>query len=569
MIEIELHHHKAFVTKYSSLGEMEVLKEKLKFFIRNFMPINGQKYTVENILSEKDFSFPTAYTSILEKILKEKKIEIKVTDKRIYPKPYLYLKNTSELPTLLETQTEALIEITKNNIGIIAKATGSGKTRTILETVLLRQVKTLILVPTEDIKMNMAEIFIAALGERNVSTVAPSFNDEIQIKRLKAATEPEPEAEESVINVPKTNDSIARLTTLFSKNKIQQQDNTFKKISNIYSKDSFKDKNLESPESKFLSGKVKLEGKAARKNDKDLRKLERKFEKKIKPVTIICYQALSNVSELFLAEIEMLIIDEAHTASVSQIRNASLKMTKAAYRYFFTATPWRDLKPQMHLLLSVIGDHIIYELKGKSAADKKIIATPHLTFIQAPKPNTYLDPKKLKNPYQRKMQGIIANESRNAFIVQKCVDLYNDGHNIFIAVDEIAHLDILEARFKHLNIEVNSIHGELNSLVKRERVKKAGSAEGPLVTIGTMAVGLGTDMPNVDVVFLASGGKSSIRFIQRIGRGSRKTKTDFYIYDLWDWFNDKLLAHSKERLKIYKEEFEELSNLENRFNLYS
>jgi superfamily II DNA or RNA helicase len=567
MIEIELHHHKAFVTKYSSIGELETLKEKLKFFIRNFMPINGRQYTVENILSEKDFSFPSAYITILEKILKDKKIELKVTDKRVYPGPHLYLKNTGELPPLFETQTEAMLEIVKNYTGIIAKATGSGKTRTILETVLLRQVKTLILVPTEDIKMNMAEIFAAAIGANNVSTSAPSIKDELEIKRLKAANEPE--TEEPKLNVPSTSDSIARLTNLFSKNRPQTQNNTFKKLSNLYSKDSFKDGNIESPESRFLKGKIERTAKDSRKADQELRKLQRKFEKKIKPVTIICYQSLSNISELFLAEIEMLIIDEAHTASVAQIRNASLKMNKAAFRYFFTATPWRDLKPQMHLLLSVIGDHIIYELKGKTAADKKIIAMPHLSFIEAPKPNVYLDPKKLKNPRQRKVQGIIANESRNAFIVQKCIDMYHEGHNIFIAVDEIEHLNILAARFAHQKIEVNIIHGELNSLLKRERVKKAGANEGSLITIGTMAVGIGTDMPNVDVVFLASGGKSSIRFIQRIGRGSRKTKSDFYIYDLWDWFNDRLLEHSKERFKIYKEEFEELSNLESRFKLYS
>lgn len=564
MIKIELHHHKAFIKEYSTQQELETLREKLRFFIRNFLPIQGKQYTVENLLSDKDFSFPSGYTTVLEKILKSKDIELEIDDKRTYPAPFLNLKAHIELPPLFETQVEALAAITKNNIGIIASATGSGKSRIILETLMMRRVKTLILVPTEDIKMNLYELYKEVLGAAYVSDVAPSMNDEFPLKKMQKEVNPEPAS-----NQPVTKDPLAKIAKLFSSNQKASNNNQVQRLGKLFSKDSFKDNNLESPEAKYMQGKIESEGKDARKKAKELRKLEKKFEKKSKEITIICYQSLGNISERFLSEIEMLVIDEAHTASVAQIRSAAMKMPKAAYRYFFTATPWRDMKAQMHLLLSVIGDNIIYELKGKTAADKAIIATPHLTIYDAPKPNVYLDPKKLKNPRQRKVQGIIANESRNAFIVEKCIEMFYEGHNVFIAVDEIEHLKILEERFNHQKIDVNIIHGELNSLVKRERVKKAGTATEPMITIGTMAVGVGTDMPNVDCVFLASGGKSSIRWIQRIGRGSRKTKKDFYVYDLKDWFNDRLNEHSYEREKIYKEEFEEFKNLESRFNLYS
>lgn len=574
MIKLEIHNHKTFVKEFSKLEEYEFIQEKLKFFIRNFMPIEGKQYTVENIFQAKESSFPSAYTNILIKEFKKKNFKYELTDKKSFAAPYLYY-SPQELPPMFSTQAEALEAISKNNIGIVAKATGSGKTRVILETVMLRKVKTLILVPTEDIKMNTVDFFNSILGEGRVSSSAPSINDEYEIKRLEKILKKESESvHEDAEQAPKSKDPLAKLATLFSSSKdYGQPKNKLKdKMSKLYSQDSFKDNDLESPEAKFLKESPtssKAERKGAKNQEKELRKLIRKFDNKSADITIICYQALGNVSERFLNSIEMLIIDEAHTASVSMIRAAALKMPKAGYRYFFTATPWRDLAPQMHLLLSVIGDDIIYELKGKTAAEKKIISTPHLNLIESPKPNVYLDPKKLnKNPRQRKVLGIIANESRNAFIVDTCIKLFKEGHNVFIAVDEIAHSDILQQRFEHQKIEVNIINGELPSPVKRERVKKAGAADS-MITIGTMAVGIGTDMPKVDVVFLASGGKSSIRFLQRIGRGSRKTKPDFYIYDLWDWFNDRLLAHSKERFKIYKEEFEEFSDLENRFKLFS
>lgn len=572
MIKLELHNHKAFIKEFSKLAEFEFIQEKLKFFIRNFMPIEGKQYTVENIFQAKESSFPAAYTNILIKELKKNKFQCEITDMRSFASPYLYY-NPQELPPLFSTQEEALEAISKNYTGIIAKATGSGKTRVILETVLTRKVKTLILVPTEDIKLNTVDFFSSIIGANRVSSSAPSNNDEYQIKQLEQALkkESEPAIEES--NKPTSKDPLAKLATLFSSSKDygQPKNKLKQKLSKLYSQDSFIDNGLESPEAQLLKDRPnhKIEKKNERSKEKELRKLIRKFDQKSADVTIICYQSLGNVSERFLNSIEMLIIDEAHTASVSMIRAAALKMPKAGYRYFFTATPWRDLTAQMHLLLSVIGDNIIYELKGKTAAEKKIISTPHLHLIEAPKPNVYLDPKKLnKSPQQRKLLGIIANESRNAFIVDTCIKLFKEGHNVFIAVDEIAHSDILQKRIEHQGFEVNIINGELPSPIKRERVKKAGSADS-MITIGTMAVGIGTDMPNVDVVFLASGGKSSIRFLQRIGRGSRKTKPDFHIYDLWDWFNDRLLMHSKERFKIYKEEFEEFSNLENRFKLFS
>ena len=57
--------------------------------------------------------------------------------------------------------------------------------------------------------------------------------------------------------------------------------------------------------------------------------------------------------------------------------------------------------------------------------------------------------------------------------------------------------------------------------------------------------------------------------IQRIGRGTRKTKEEFIVVDFWDWFNEILLKHSKERIKIFNEEYNELRNLDYFKNKYS
>ena len=69
-------------------------------------------------------------------------------------------------------------------------------------------------------------------------------------------------------------------------------------------------------------------------------------------------------------------------------------------------------------------------------------------------------------------------------------------------------------------------------------------------------------MPHVNAVILGSGGRSTIRLIQRIGRGTRKTTEDFMVIDFFDWYHPKLIEHSLQRRKTFKEEYEELSGLD-------
>jgi superfamily II DNA or RNA helicase len=99
------------------------------------------------------------------------------------------------------------------------------------------------------------------------------------------------------------------------------------------------------------------------------------------------------------------------------------------------------------------------------------------------------------------------------------------------------------------------IHGELPSFEKEQKIQKVGKHKGAMITIGTMAVGIGTDMPEINVVIIASSGKSTIRFLQRIGRGSRRTSASFLVIDFFDWFHPKLMDYSKSRMRTFNSEY--------------
>ncbi len=79
--------------------------------------------------------------------------------------------------------------------------------------------------------------------------------------------------------------------------------------------------------------------------------------------------------------------------------------------------------------------------------------------------------------------------------------------------------------------------------------------------ISTNILDEGVDVPKINVLILASGGKSAIRVLQRVGRALRKkVQGELNIASIIDFNhlgNKHLEEHSKERLKIYrKEKFE-------------
>ena len=65
----------------------------------------------------------------------------------------------------------------------------------------------------------------------------------------------------------------------------------------------------------------------------------------------------------------------------------------------------------------------------------------------------------------------------------------------------------------------------------------------------------GIDVPAVDTVILAGGGKGHVKLLQRIGRGLRqKAHNELIVIDFLDDTNEYLLKHSQERINIYEQE---------------
>lgn len=568
MITLRIEHHRTYIETASS-HELADLKKSLKIYAPVFNPGPGlPPFTVINLYYKTDKSFPTGYLSTVLTKGKKNGLEFTLTDKRIYPRPHLPFKVPQTHDPLWENQKEAMEEIKGHEVGTVGSATGSGKTRLIEETIALRSVKTLVIVPYRLIQNQVAKRLSDTFGKRHVSIKIPKkdsdpnkFNPNYEAPTYKKIGG----------NLKDLYDQPAETGPLTSGKKLGSSysidvkpDVPKKKLGSSYGEEFFGGKNSDSPEESYFKKKG-IDPKSGFKKKPFGSNKDKSFSKKDKPkkkkvslgsnITVICFNSLQDASEEFLASIECVIIDECHHSSAITIREALDKMPKAAYRYGFSATPWRDKSSDHKLLLSALGENIIYELGGEEATERGIIARPRLDVITSPTPDQWLQDD--RNWRMIVEKGIVGNTSRNKSIVKKAMELYENNHNVFICVDEIAHLEILQQRFKEAGVDVLIIHGEQKGGINDANIKKIGSCTTGLISIGTMAVGEGTDMPNISAIILGSGGKASIRFLQRIGRGTRLSngKTEVIVVDFEDWFNPTLLKHSRERKKIFTKYF--------------
>jgi superfamily II DNA or RNA helicase len=441
-------------------------------------------------------------------------------------------------------------ELDKDHLYLMGDFTvthNTGKSRLIIETFLLKRVKTLIVVPTTTIQKQLYKDFCEAVGMKYVSMKSPKdLGNDPNVRRVGSSYNDR--VSDSPAGPPKKKLGSGYIEA----NPNEGAPFVKKKIGSTYTDYLAKE---EIPEEAYL--KRKKQDKQEKWNKKNLEK--KYFQKPIKikeyPVTILCFQGLDQVSQAYLNSVECVIVDECHHASAKTIRETLLRMPAAAYRYGFSATPWRDKYNEEMLLISALGNKKIFELSPEEAIERKLVARPKLEVINSPTPDFFL--QKMTHWRTVLEHGIIGNQKRNKAIINRAKELVENGRNVLICVDEIAHLEILKKRFEEQKINPFIIHGQMKQSTKDENIETISFTDTGVISIATMAVGEGANLVNVDVVILAGGGKGSIRFLQRIGRGIRKTekKDEMLVVDFEDWFNPILSKHSRIRYKMFREMF--------------
>lgn len=269
-----------------------------------------------------------------------------------------------------------------------------------------------------------------------------------------------------------------------------------------------------------------------------------------------------------------LVIDEAHHATAKTYRRLinNVKKNVDEFRMLgLTATPFRTAEYEKGLLKKVFPDDIVYKTDLRTLIDRNILSDP----IFKEKKTDFdmlkvLDEKELDkikyfdidNIGKATAKTIAENRERNHVIVDHYLenrDIYNQTLVFALNIDNAIALNSL---FNDNGVESEYVVSSIRDLVtgvsissKDNKNKIDRFRHGDLdVLVNVNILTEGTDLPEVQTVFLARPTISTILMTQMIGRGLRGeraggTNQAFIVGFIDDW-KDKVAWVNPEKLFI-------------------
>lgn len=268
--------------------------------------------------------------------------------------------------------------------------------------------------------------------------------------------------------------------------------------------------------------------------------------KEIGKVTIATRQSFINAPE-HASKFDVVLCDEAHHCASPDWQKL-LQLLPAPVRLGFTATEPKRLKEQL-IIEGLIGP-VIGDIPIDDGVELGYLARPHVTLIDVPELSSLKSLKSYSDIYK---EGIVEYRRRNHIILKTVAERNAEGKSVLILVTNIEHGRILQEMAASRDVDAIFIQGVTEGEI-RDQVRKGLHTKDYMCVIATVIWNEGVNIPSLDCVINASGGKSEIGVLQKAGRGLRVTqdKKEIEIID----FLDKgryLSEHVVHRLSIYSE----------------
>jgi superfamily II DNA or RNA helicase len=262
---------------------------------------------------------------------------------------------------------------------------------------------------------------------------------------------------------------------------------------------------------------------------------------------------------------DVLIVDEAKHSPAAGWRRIIESCN--GLRYGFDATPWCD-DPERNAVTRKLFHDQVYEIKRSDIGDSLADAYLHLSDATDLNLKQKIDDNidRLFVTRRRYMRisddelkrmcaweslvdiGICQNRDRNAYAVDYALE-HLDMQTL-ILIPRIALGEEYEAAIPR-SLLVHSKIGKKQRNAAMEEFK-AGNLR---TMIATSLADEGLDLPNVELLIMVSGGRSSQKTIQRASRALRKTdsKNCATILDFSDRFHPIGAYHAKKRMECYRQ----------------
>jgi superfamily II DNA or RNA helicase len=240
------------------------------------------------------------------------------------------------------------------------------------------------------------------------------------------------------------------------------------------------------------------------------------------------------------------VFDEAHFLATDTLQSIFKAGKKCTYLFGLSGTDWRDDGADL-LLESVCGERI-YNMPSSKLIEQGFLVPPNIALLEVPPYHEPL-PNNYPSVYSR---YITKNDIRNGMIIDSARKLIEKGKKVLILVRYLSHGNELAKQLSDLPIYF--VNGDVDGQT-RISVRDDFEAGGLKCLIASSVFDIGVDIPTLDALILAGGGKSTVRTLQRIGRVIRmaKGKKNAIVVDFID--NARYLdKHSATRIAVYETE---------------
>jgi superfamily II DNA or RNA helicase len=245
---------------------------------------------------------------------------------------------------------------------------------------------------------------------------------------------------------------------------------------------------------------------------------------------------------------KLAILDEAQFAAAESIKAILANSHSAAHRYGFTGTPWRTDGDD--ILLEAAFGRRICDVSASELIRSGYLVPAHFVFKDIPKLSVEVDTgwRNIKSEY------IINNQVRNQILINATLTIMEDmGRRPLLLFREHKHGEILcdmlpgHIRFHYVDGRVKA---DQRKIIREDFL--AGKVD---LIVASTVYDQGIDLPPLDALVLASGGKSTAKALQRVGRVIRSNplKKDALVIETFDQ-TKHMRKHSYGRYLIYETE---------------
>ncbi len=272
-----------------------------------------------------------------------------------------------------------------------------------------------------------------------------------------------------------------------------------------------------------------------------------------------------------------ILVHNCHHLPASTMSQVARWAKNAYHRIGVSATPWRDSGDDLLIEAALNKKNIENAINASKLIDLGYLVPPTIYFIP------FKEQFKGKNFHKVYDKAIVYNDKRNKMIATIASKMYHTKKCLtLILIQRVEHGEIIkkliESEIKPRRFSITVEHPKTNEptlvmvsnieflsgqddQLRRKAVIEAARQKKVDVLIGSTIADEGLDIPPLDCLILAGGGKSSTRAYQRIGRVIRtykdhKTgieKDRALVFDFID-YTPMLRRHSRIRERLYRSE---------------